>query len=431
MDNLSRQLLAIEADINAGRLSDAANMLNIVGRAYPRDARIYVSGWLLATKADNTPASLQAAERALALEPNSATAHYCKADSLRRSGDIVAARASLDTALMLMPNNLAYRELAVNLANAQADHATAEKHLRVAFAQKPDIPGIKTMIGNALRYQSKFDEAEKWLLEALEHDSNDAQAHNGLATIAYNRDDLETARKYSSEAVRLQPDDKGFAYMHELLSGKVPDQAPEDVTRGLFDRYASRFDSHLVGVLKYRLPKIFSARILELYPDRKLNILDLGCGTGLVGAALGPIEGYFVGVDLSLPMLEEAKKHGVYSRLHHVNLLDALAATDEAEYEVIVAADVFIYLGALEAAINGAFKVLRPGGHLFFSVEAGPDDGPDFSVEKSMRYTHARRYIQQLMDGAGFVSTTFEDTDLRMEQNTPIHGLIVSAQKPA
>ncbi len=95
------------ADINAGRLSDAANMLNIVGRAYPRDARIYVSGWLLATKADNTPASLQAAERALALEPNSATAHYCKADSLRRSGDIVAARASLDTALMLMPNNLA------------------------------------------------------------------------------------------------------------------------------------------------------------------------------------------------------------------------------------------------------------------------------------------------------------------------------------
>lgn len=431
MDNLSRQLLAIEADINAGRLSDAANMLNIVGRAYPNDARIYVSGWLLATRADNTPASLQAAERALALEPNSATAHYCKADSLRRGGDVVAARASLDTALMLMPTNLAYRELAVNLANAQADHATAEKHLRAAFAQKPDIPGIKTMIGNALRYQSKFDEAEKWLLEALERDSNDAQAHNGLATIAYNRDDLETARKYSSEAVRLQPDDKGFVYMHELLSGKVPDQAPEDVTRGLFDRYASRFDSHLVGVLKYRLPKIFSARILELYPDRKLNILDLGCGTGLVGAALGPIEGYFVGVDLSLPMLEEAKKHGVYSRLHHVNLLDALAATDEAEYEVIIAADVFIYLGALDAAINGAFKVLRPGGHLFFSVEAGPDDGPDFSVEKSMRYTHARRYIQQLMHSAGFVSTTFEDTDLRMEQNTPIHGLIVSAQKPA
>lgn len=431
VDNITRQLQAIEADIAAGRLTDAANMLNVLGQAYPRDARVYVSGWLLATKADNTAAALQAAQRAVALAPGSATAHYCLADSQRRSGDITAARTSVETALMLMPSNLAYRELAVDLANNQADYAVAERHLLAAFAQNPNIPGIKTMIGNALRLQSRLDEAEKWLAEGVARNADDAEAHNGLAMVAYQRDDLTTARQHLSVALRLQPDNQGYQHMDAVLSGKTPEQPPEEMTRTLFDRYASRFDSHLVTALKYRVPQILAARILELYPDRKLNVLDLGCGTGLLGAALGLIEGFFVGVDLSLPMLEEAKKHNVYARLHHVNLLDALAATDAAEYEVIVAADVFVYMGALDAAISGAFKVLRPGGWLFFSVEAAPDSGPDFTVEKSMRYSHKPQYLKDLLARNGFVSVSTEDLDLRMEQDVAIPGLIVAAQKPA
>lgn len=431
VDTITRQLQAIEADIAAGRLADAANMLNVLGQAYPRDARIYVSGWLLATKADNTSAALQAAERAVALAPNSATAHYCLADSQRRSGDVTAARTSVETALMLMPSNLTYRELAVDLANNQADYAVAERHLRAAFAQNPNIPGIKTMIGNALRLQSNLDEAEKWLTEALARNADDAEAHNGLAMVAYQRDDLATARTHLAEALRLQPGNAGYRHLDAVLSGRPPEQPPEEMTRTLFDRYASRFDSHLVTALKYRVPQILAARILELYPDRKLNILDLGCGTGLLGAALGLIEGFFVGVDLSLPMLEEAKKHSVYARLHHVNLLDALAATDAAEYEVIVAADVFVYMGALDAAISGAFKVLRPGGWLFFSVEAAPEDGPDFTVEKSMRYSHKPQYLKDLLVRNGFTSISTQDLDLRMEQEVAIPGLIVAAQKPA
>ena len=431
MDNLTRQLQSIEADIQAGRLSDAASMLNLIGKAYPRDARIYVSGWLLANKTDNVAAALQAAERAVALAPNSATAHYCLADSRRRSGDIAAARTSIETALMLTPENLAYRELAVNLANLQADHGVSERHLRAAFTQNPKIPGIKTMIGNALRHQSKLDEAQKWLTEAVAQNVDDADAHNGLAMVAYQRDDMEAARAHLAEALRLQPGNQGYIYMNAVFSGQTPEQPPEDMTRGLFDRYASRFDSHLVGALKYRVPQTFAATILRQFPDRKLNVLDLGCGTGLLGAALGPIEGYFVGVDFSLPMLEEAKKHHVYSRLHNVNLLDALDATDANEYEVIVAADVFIYLGALDAAIRDSFKVLKAGGWLHFSLETTDEDGPDFEVRKSMRYAHNPAYVRRLLDAAGFVSQSFEETDLRTEQDVPIRGMLVSAQKPA
>ena len=428
---LNRQLLAVEADIEAGRLSEAAVSLNQLVAAHPNDGRLYVAGWLLANKAGNVDAAYHSAQRAVALAPTSGTAHFCMSDAEKKRGDIDAARRSVEQALLLAPQNLLFREHAINLANAQSDHVVAENHLRTAFALNKDIPGIKTMIGNSLRYQGKHDESEPWLNEAIALDGNDADAHHGLAMIAYLRDQTTTAIDHLSQALRVRPDDEGFLYLKAIFAGETPALQPEGMTRGLFDRYAKRFDTHLVGALKYRVPQLIAQMILSRFPDRNINVLDLGCGTGLLGAALGAIGGYFVGVDLSLPMLEEAKKHNVYSRLHNVNLLDALAATDGGEYEVIVAADVFIYVGALDAAIGDAFKVLKAGGWLFFSCETAPVDGPDFILRKSMRYGQTVGYVKRLLDAAGFAEPAIEDIDLRMEQDAVIAGYLVAVQKPA
>ena len=427
----NRQLQAVESDIEAGRLSEAASMLNELAQGDPSDARVYIAGWMLASKAGNPAAALQSAQRAVSLSPMSGIAHYCLSEAQQGKGDVAAARASINQALMLAPTNLRFRELAVNLANAQADHAASEGHLRAAFAQSPDIPGIKSMIGNALRYQSKFDEAETWLSEALAINPDDVDALHGSAMVAYLQDDRATAQHYLTAALKHRPTDAGYLYLDAVFKGEAPSQPPEAMTRGLFDRYANRFDTHLVGALKYRVPQKVSAAILAQFPDRKLNILDLGCGTGLLGASLGRIDGFFVGVDLSMSMLEEATKHNIYSRLHQVNLLDALEATDANEYEVIVAADVFIYLGALDAAIANAFKVLRPGGSMFFSCEDTPDDGPDFVVRKSMRYAQSQKYVKRLLDATGFAVPSIEAIDVRMEQDEAITGFLVSVQKPA
>ncbi len=426
----NRQLQAVESDIQAGRLPEAASLLNELAQGDPNDVRVYLAGWMLASKAGNAAAALQSAERATSLAPMSAMAHYCLSEAQQARGDVAAARTSINQALMLAPTNLRFRELAVNLANAQADHASAEMHLRAAYAQNQDIPGVKTMIGNALRYQSKFAEAQTWLSEALAINPDDVDALHGLAMVSYLQDDRAAAQTYLSAALKHRPEDAGYLYLDAVFRGEAPSQPPEAMTRGLFDRYASRFDTHLVGALKYRVPQKISAAILARFPDRNLNILDLGCGTGLLGAALGRINGFFVGVDLSKSMLEEATKHNVYSRLHQVNLLDALEATDANEYEVIAAGDVFIYLGALDAAITNAFKVLRPGGWMFFSCEDTPDDGPDFVVRKTMRYAQSQKYVKRLLDAAGFAAPSIEAIDLRMEQDEAITGFLVSVQKP-
>ena len=426
----NRQLLAAEANVEAGRLSEAAALLDALAKADPGDARVYVTGWLLANKAGNTPAALQSAKQAVALAPMSGTAHYCLSESHHVLGDIDAARDSINRALMLAPTNLQFRQLAVNLATAKGDHAGAEKHLRAAYAQNPDLPGVKMMIGNVLRLQSKFDEAETWLIGALAVNENDADALHGLAMMAYLRDDHPVAQAYLERALVLRPDDAGYQYLLAVFKGEAPPQAPEAMTRGLFDDYASHFDKHLLGALRYRAPQLVAEAILRRYPTRVLNILDLGCGTGLLGAALGRIDGFFVGVDLSMPMLDEAKKLGIYSRLQQVNLLDALEATDANEYEVIAAADVFVYLGALDQAFVNAFKVLRSGGWMHFTCEETSDDGPDFVVRKSVRYAHSQRYVTRLLAATGFAEPLIEAIDLRTEKEIAVAGYLVSVQKP-
>lgn len=119
------------------------------------------------------------------------------------------------------------------------------------------------------------------------------------------------------------------------------------MNRQLFDNMAESFDQHLVTELGYRLPRVVADKILWRDSlERTLNVLDLGCGTGLLGACLGfYFDGFLIGVELSSKMIEQAARHDVYDRFHTVNLLDALRETPASIYEVITAMDVFVYVG--------------------------------------------------------------------------------------
>ena len=225
-DAIIPDLQAIEADIAAGRLSQAATALNALQQAHDGDARIYIAGWQLGTASGNFQAALQASERAIALAALWPTTHYCAAQSLRQLSNVPSATIAIENALLLEPTNLQYLEFAITLANSVMDHTAAEKHLRAAFAQKPDIVGIKTLIGNALRYQAKFDDAESWLNEAVAINPDDAEAHYSLGMIAYERDRTELARTHLADAVRLSPDNEIFLYTHEVVNGRVPARQP-------------------------------------------------------------------------------------------------------------------------------------------------------------------------------------------------------------
>jgi len=148
--------------------------------------------------------------------------------------------------------------------------------------------------------------------------------------------------------------------------------------------------------------------------------LDLGCGTGLMGVLLRPIAAQLVGYDLSAAMLSEAQEKGCYDRLDKCDITEL--ALIGPSYDLIVAADVFNYIGALEQVIGWCADALLPEGRLCFTVEAG--DAP-VRLMASRRFTHSRNYITDLLAQAGFAPPKITEAPIRQDRGEDVMGLIV------
>jgi predicted TPR repeat methyltransferase len=226
--------------------------------------------------------------------------------------------------------------------------------------------------------------------------------------------------------------------MVAALGGAVVQSAPREYVRDLFDGYAATFDQHLVNELDYRTPQLIANLVHDLrqVAPRSLDVLDLGCGTGLAGAAISPFARRIVGVDLAPKMLEVAQRKGIYERLECNDLLEMLAGEQSATFDLVLATDVFIYLGRLDSVVDEVRRVLRPGGMFAFSVErldasdaALPGD-VDFRVTAKGRYAHSAEYLRRLSMQAGLAVDRQIDSRLRMDQGRPITGWLAAWTVP-
>ena len=233
---------------------------------------------------------------------------------------------------------------------------------------------------------------------------------------------LPEARQSFEKAIACGGDTELNRYYLASVSGQdAPPTAPAEYVQALFDGYAEGFEEHLVEVLNYRAPEILAAELAR--SGRKFaRALDLGCGTGLCGLRLRPLVAALDGVDLSANMVERAAMRGVYDELAQAVLVSYLSTTQH-RYDLVVAADVFIYVGALEKVFAGLARVLDAGGLFCFSVEAAPQDSQAPVLRPSLRYAHSLRYVRKLAGEWGFELTTTAEHPIRKDQGTPIPGL--------
>jgi len=220
-----------------------------------------------------------------------------------------------------------------------------------------------------------------------------------------------------------------YLYYASLLKGETPPTQPAAVVQRLFNLSARNFDGHLVDNLQYQLPHDVAQLIISWYPDKQVDVLDLGCGTGLLGASLGPLKGVIVGVDLSSEMIRQAHQHNVYAQFNQVNILDALQATPAQHYDVITALDVLIYVGDLKPVIPNAYRILVPGGRFVFSCETAPKKIKTFALAATQRFIHQKAHTQKLLQDTGFTDIQIEDCVIRLENGEPVQGFVVTAQK--
>ena len=229
-----------------------------------------------------------------------------------------------------------------------------------------------------------------------------------------------------TRALELKPDDADTRYWLAAAGvGETPESMSAKAVTRLFDGYAGHFDEHLVGKLQYRTPALIGAALRRARSDREqpMAVLDLGCGTGLMGEEIKDIATYLAGVDLSPKMIERASVRGLYDELAVGDITEYMEASSR-HFDVIVSADVFVYLGKIDQVFAATSACLSPGGLFAFSVEAHAGDRP-FELRSSGRYAHALYYLRELAGEHGFSEVSVEEVTLRLENNVPIAGYVI------
>lgn len=422
---------AARTHIAEGRLAEAATLLNRARAQIPDDPRTYIMAGLMAEKAGNVPAAFQMMQKGLKLAPTWAPGIMELAQMQARQSQIPEARDNAATALELDPANPIVRDGAIQVALLTGQRELAVRHLREGLKTHPSHAPWRQLLAGTLGQLGRTDEALALWDALISEAPQDKQKLEGRmhALLAAGR--LSDAARDTAALLALDPASAIYAYYDARAHGQTPVHQPAELSRYLFDNAAFVFDQQLVQTLQYRLPQQIAAQILALYPTRQCDLLDLGCGTGLLGAHLGKLRGRMVGADVSPKMLEQAARRGTYDKLDAGDLHEVLGACDPDSYDVVTALDVCVYIGSPEQMIAGAWRVLVPGGRLIFSCESGPQDGPALYLNPvSERYSHRRSTVEEQCCAVGFRVQT-EGTTIRLEKGKPVHGFVVTAVKPA
>ncbi|MBL8642913.1 MAG: methyltransferase domain-containing protein [Rhodospirillaceae bacterium] len=291
---------------------------------------------------------------------------------------------------------------------------TADKRFELAqmFIERRDLEAAADLMRQALELAPEWAECRFTLAETLM-----LMGHKDEAITAF------------QAYLRLDPADSMGAHAKLVILGAAPSTAelPPAYVERLFDQYATGFEKALTERLRYTAPQQLRESIKARRGKTPLaRALDLGCGTGLMGAALHGMVGSLDGVDLSAPMLAEARRKNIYANLIHGDMRTAMAGK-LTHYDLIVAADVFVYVGDIAPIIIAAFEALTPGGLLAFTVQALSGDG--YGLGEDQRFSHSEAYLNSVL--AAFCNVEITPGSFRRDRARDVPGFLVLAETPA
>ncbi len=373
--------------------------------------------------------------RALALHPRLAEAHNNLGNVLRALGRAADAVSAYRQALACgLDHPLVHYNLASAL-KAVGEAESAERSFRRALAMRPDYAEAFNNLANLLREQDRLTEsadAYRWAL-ALRPDWDEAHDNlSGALYLLHEDGRTEEAGQLARLWLRDHPDHPVARHIGAALAGLgTEDRASDAYVRQVFDHFAGEFETKLAE-LGYRAPALLADALGEgeVPVDASLTVLDAGCGTGLCAPFLRPRARRLVGVDLSPGMLDHARARGLYDGLAEAEL-GAFLAGQPGAFDLIVAADVLCYFGALDAVLAQAAAALRPGGRLAFTVERLEDAAEPHRVSPHGRYAHAEGHVRGCLDAAGLAVARLSRDTLRFESGEPVEGLVVVAVRRA
>ena len=288
---------------------------------------------------------------------------------------------------------------------------------------------VDTLYNRALCYQDlkELSNAAKLYDEILQKERTHQPALNNYAYLCHKAGEIEKAKQLYERLLELNPQDTAAQHMLNALCGVTPDNAPLEYVESVFDAYAGKFEENLLKDLQYRTPMELWRLFKKLFPKRhNCNCLDLGCGTGLAGEAFHSVCSELTGVDISGKILQKAKAKKRYKRLVKDDIVSYLENTEE-DYDLLLAADVFTYMGELKPLFRACYQQCKREGILCFSVEES--GGNSFYLKETGRFGHSHSYITKACENAGWKLLVSEHSKLRQDKKQWIYGYLFLFQK--
>lgn len=350
--------------------------------------------------------------------PNHLDGHFLLGTLYAESGDYSQAVRHLGRATEISPRSArVWNNLATTHRLAGAKAAALSAYLR-ALACEPDIPEAGGNLAGLLEQDESFRAS---LSPALHF-----QALMALGQFHQLRGETDSALAAFRHAAVLEPANSSAAFHVAALEGRPMPRRPSGDVRELFDGYADIFDEHLVDHLGYRVPEQIASLLATLDDGqvRYRQALDIGCGTGISGIAVRARTERLSGVDVSPRMLAKARATGAYDVIAEQDLYEFLSVCDTC-YDLIIAADVLIYIGALDELFTAIRRRADAGALLWMSVELNRG-AEDYRVGAEDRYLHSRDYVHRVAASTGWKVLLEHEIPLRKSGEEESPGVIVA-----
>jgi len=303
-----------------------------------------------------------------------------------------------------------------------------------AILLKPDYADAHNNLGNIWMALGERDKARVDFERALQLRPGNADTHYSLGVLLSETGDAGEAARHFQLCLESDPDDARGVRMllAHLGAGDIPARSSPAQMQKVYEVRARSWDQES----SYYAHTLVAEALREHAPRTGLDILDIGCGTGLAGALVRPLARRLDGVDLSPAMLDKARAKAVYDGLEHADLIAFLSAHANS-YDVILAAATLLHFGDLQALFQAARHGLREKGLFIFTLFPNQEGDADFAVAASDRlaqsgcFRHSTGYVERLAATNAFrvlaMKTVLHELD---QDGKPVAGLLGVLQRP-
>lgn len=437
-----------EAEINLAYLKQDTATLLALKEKHPNNPALFYDLALLYRNQGEQEKALKYAQDA-----NNAAAHESYklliAELYLQKGEKEKAARYYGEALSLNPSSVC---ALINLANSADNADEAEKLYRRAIELAPDNFDAHLNFAALLQNQNRFSEALEEYRQAAIINPKAPEVSNNLGMLQRELGDLPQALDLFLNAFSLVPDNAEYALnvaetlimLHrsqpegaEKIAAQWLQSFPQndfarhinaafkgenignnfEYSRRLFDLFAGNYEQTMAA-LNYNLP----SEMADMLGSVDGTIIDLGCGTGLLGEKLKNAQNSLTGVDISAQMLQKAAEKNIYAKLEQADIIEYSRSMPHAD--LVTAADVIGYIGDIAPLAKNIFP--RP---FAFSAATDGTIQDNYRLTDGGRYIYKPEYIEQTLQQAGYKNITKRQTILRTENGYDISGIIFYAKE--